>query len=265
MERVAGPVDDGLEQLVPRPRGRGEAQDLVEEAQLVELVAGRRRAPGVGRGLAGRRGVAGTRSGRRAGAIGHHLTSVGKVMASKGCDAGKGCEPLRSARLGRHERPRAAHDLERRCAPSRPGSGRPARATRSPREVRLLGALLGQVIVEQAGPDLFELVERVRRPDDRAAPATTIPTSGARLDADLDGLDLGSAEAVIESFALYFQLVNLAEARGRVRTLRRRERAARDGVLDDSVAEAVGRAARGGADDGRLDELLGGLSDRAWS
>lgn len=31
------------------------------------------------------------------------------------------------------------------------------------REVKLLGALLGQVIAEQAGPDVLELVERVRR------------------------------------------------------------------------------------------------------
>lgn len=30
-------------------------------------------------------------------------------------------------------------------------------------EVRLLGALLGQVISEQAGPELFALVERIRK------------------------------------------------------------------------------------------------------
>ena len=46
VERVAGPVDDGLEQLVPRPRGRREARDLVQEAQLLELV---RRRPSTSR------------------------------------------------------------------------------------------------------------------------------------------------------------------------------------------------------------------------
>ena len=126
-------------------------------------------------------------------------------------------------------------------------------------EVRLLGSLLGQVVSEQAGPDLFELVERVRRRA-IALRQDDDPEERRRLDADLADIDLGSAEAVIESFALYFQLVNLAEARGRVRALRRRERAARDGVLDDSVAEAVVSLRRGGADDGRLDELLRGLS-----
>ncbi len=126
-------------------------------------------------------------------------------------------------------------------------------------EVRLMGSLLGQIITEQAGPELFELVERVRtraialRQDDD-------PEERRRLDEDLAGLDLGSAEAVIGAFALYFQLVNLVEARGRVRALRRRERAARDGILDDSVAEAVVVLRRRGRTDAELDALLRELS-----
>jgi phosphoenolpyruvate carboxylase len=126
-------------------------------------------------------------------------------------------------------------------------------------EVRLLGALLGQVISEQAGPELFALVERIRkrtialrRDDD--------PLERARLDAELRALDLDAAEAVIGAFALYFGLVNLAEARGRVRALRRRERAARDGVLDDSVGHAVATLRRLGRTDEQLDALIGRLS-----
>src|SRR3954465_7059891 len=86
------------------------------------------------------------------------------------------------------------------------------------REVRLLGSLLGQVIAEQAGPELFETGERIRsrtialrRDDD--------PAERARLDDELRALDLGGAEAVIKGFALSFGLVTRAEARGRVRTL----------------------------------------------
>ena len=85
VERVAGPVDDRLEQLVPRPRGRGEAQDVVEEPEPVELV---RVAGDRGRGTR-RGGGAVTGSGRAGRRHRHHLTSVGKVAASKGCDAGK--------------------------------------------------------------------------------------------------------------------------------------------------------------------------------
>lgn len=118
------------------------------------------------------------------------------------------------------------------------------------REVRLLGALLGQVIAEQAGPELFSLVERVRRrtiairrggldsSDDRDA-------ERERLACDLADSSLDEAEALARAFTLYFQLVNLAEERHRVRTLRRRARRAPGGVLDDSVAEAVRAVARG--------------------
>ena len=126
-------------------------------------------------------------------------------------------------------------------------------------EVRLMGALLGQVVSEQAGPELFELVERVRRRT-IALRHEDDPDERRRLDEDLRGLDLGSAEAVIGAFALYFQLVNLVEARGRVRALRRRERAARDGVLDDSVAEAIAELRRSGRTDAEIDDLLGRMS-----
>ena len=115
-------------------------------------------------------------------------------------------------------------------------------------EVRLLGALLGQVIIEQAGPRAVRAVERIRRRAIALRRATTRP-SATRLDDELRALDLGAAEAVIGAFWLYFELVNLAEARGRVRALRRRERAARDGFLDDSVADAVAGLRRLGRSD----------------
>ena len=107
--------------------------------------------------------------------------------------------------------------------PPGPGSGAPA--TRSRREVRLLGALLGQVIAEQAGPELFALVERIRRrtialrrgdPGARAEP----DVERERLTSEIAGLDLADAAAVVRAFTLYFQLVNLAEERERIRVLR---------------------------------------------
>jgi phosphoenolpyruvate carboxylase len=125
-------------------------------------------------------------------------------------------------------------------------------------EVRLLGALLGQVIEEQAGKGTFELVERLRRAA-IALRRSDDPALRTRVEAELDGLDLGAMEAVISAFSLYFQLVNLAEARGRVRALRRRERAARDGLLEDSVAEALARLRRAGRDDAQLDAILARL------
>jgi phosphoenolpyruvate carboxylase len=77
-------------------------------------------------------------------------------------------------------------------------------------EVRLLGALLGQVIAEQAGPELFDLVESIRRrviatrrgtevAGDRAAARERVLTEIAERIAALDPARL---EAVARSFSL---------------------------------------------------------------
>lgn len=126
------------------------------------------------------------------------------------------------------------------------------------REVRLLGALLGQVIIEQAGVATYDTVERIRRRAIGLRRADD-PAERARGAQDLDALDLAGTEAVVAAFSTYFQLVNLAEARGRIRTLRRRERAARHGLLAGSVADALDRLRREGHDDAALDALLEGL------
>ncbi|HKF86005.1 MAG TPA: phosphoenolpyruvate carboxylase [Candidatus Limnocylindrales bacterium] len=128
--------------------------------------------------------------------------------------------------------------------PPGPGFGR----ARDPlaREVRLLGALLGQVIAEQAGPELFELVERIRRRTialRRGDPAVVAAPRAERerLTDEIASLDLDTAAEVAKAFTLYFQLVNLAEERQRIRVLRTRARAARGRPIDDSIADAVER------------------------
>jgi len=106
------------------------------------------------------------------------------------------------------------------------------------REIKLLGALLGQVIVEQSGAEFLELVERVRRRS-IALRQRDDPAERERLAAELDSLDLERTEALIRSFSLYFQLANLAEERQRVRTLRQRARRAHGGLLEESAGEAI--------------------------
>ena len=149
-----------------------------------------------------------------------------------------------SARATRPHRP--AHDGAPFPAvaaePAGPGFGR-ARGPMA-REVRLLGALLGQVIAEQAGPDLFALVERIRRRTialRRGGPEAHSESSveRTRLTAEIASLDLPRAAAVAKAFTLYFQLVNLAEERQRIRVLRTRARQGRGRPIDHSIGEAV--------------------------
>ena len=110
----------------------------------------------------------------------------------------------------------------------------------------MLGALLGQVIAEQGGPELFVLVERIRRRMIAARRDDTSATPESdgdrqRLVAGIGTLDLGQLAAVGNAFTIYFQLINLAEERHRIRTLRTRARRARGRPIDDSIGEAVAR------------------------
>jgi phosphoenolpyruvate carboxylase len=88
------------------------------------------------------------------------------------------------------------------------------------REVRLLGALLGEIIIEQAGQNVFDLVEATRL----RAIAARRAGSGERVTFDVLPVDAETLEGVVRAFGLYFQLINLAEARDRVRRATRRAR-----------------------------------------
>jgi phosphoenolpyruvate carboxylase len=100
------------------------------------------------------------------------------------------------------------------------------------RDVRLLGDLLGRVLVEQEDEMLLEAVEHVRRLAREArggAPLDELRTA-------LEQLPLGRQAGVLRAFALYFQLTNVAEQHHRVR--RRREYLHEQRVPRESLAEA---------------------------
>ena len=103
------------------------------------------------------------------------------------------------------------------------------------RDVRLLGTILGAVLVEQEGSWLLELVEAIRREARSARRDSTVASAAATLTAHEQAL-------VLRAFSLYFQLANLAEQHHRLR--RRREdahegRVARES-LDDAFAQLAG-------------------------
>jgi phosphoenolpyruvate carboxylase len=105
------------------------------------------------------------------------------------------------------------------------------------RDVRLLGSLLGQVLEEAGGPGLLADVERLRHATIALRGASGEQESRRRVVELVSGFDLDRAEEVARAFTVYLQLVNLAEERHRVRTLRERGRG--DGPVKDSLAAAV--------------------------
>ncbi|HEU5370756.1 MAG TPA: phosphoenolpyruvate carboxylase [Gaiellaceae bacterium] len=104
------------------------------------------------------------------------------------------------------------------------------------RDVRLLGTLLGAVLVEQEGEWLLELVEQVRRASQKAR------REGAVADVD-QSLPAHEQALVLRAFGLWFQLANLAEQLHRLR--RRRDDARHGRVPPESLDDAFRRVARG--------------------
>lgn len=90
------------------------------------------------------------------------------------------------------------------------------------RDVRLLGRLLGEVLIEQEGQPLFDLEEQIRHLSiqRRRGPKPGRRAVAAELASLLQKLPLEQAEPVLRAFAMYFQLVNLAEQHHRIRRAR---------------------------------------------
>ena len=101
------------------------------------------------------------------------------------------------------------------------------------RDVRLLGDLLGRVLVEQEGEGLLEDVERVRA----LARAARAGEPHEELRAAVAELPLDRQTSVLRAFALYFQLTNVAEQQHRIR--RRREYRREGAVQRESLAAAL--------------------------
>jgi phosphoenolpyruvate carboxylase len=101
--------------------------------------------------------------------------------------------------------------------------------------VRLLGSILGTILTEQEGEDVYRLEERIRllarlgRRGDTGASRALAET--------IAGLDVETQAVVLRAFTVYFHLANIAEQHHRVRRRREVERAG--GTLRESLDEAL--------------------------
>ena len=109
------------------------------------------------------------------------------------------------------------------------------------RTIRMLGDLLGQTLVEQAGSDVFDLEEEIRllSKSSRGGDESAIDKLGKIMD-DLAN-DLPAASEIVKAFSTYFQLINVAEEHQRVSILRVRESDAygRGEPMDESIRKAI--------------------------
>jgi phosphoenolpyruvate carboxylase len=121
------------------------------------------------------------------------------------------------------------------------------------RDVRSLGALLGRVLVEQVGPELFNTVEELRRlmirHRERVAHSSAAAAHGelmARAQAMIAEMDLSRAYQVTKAFAIYFELTNLAETNHRKRRRRARQLDRQHALLPGSFHGTLLRMQRKG-------------------
>ena len=123
-------------------------------------------------------------------------------------------------------------------------------------DVRMLGALVGDLIRDQDGDDLYEFVETARLRAIRLREGNEKP--GEELSELVGGLDSKKALQVIRSFSTYFQMVNTAE---KVHRIRRRREYLRDVVhyQPGGLEDAFIKLKASGLDIKGLNDLLGTL------
>src|SRR5215211_6312646 len=116
------------------------------------------------------------------------------------------------------------------------------------RDISELGVLLGRTLVRQEGPELLDLVERVRHliRTDREAAATL-----------LSEVNAGAAIRLVRAFTTYFHLANIAE-----QAHRGRELAAIRAGRGTWLSQAVDRVAEAGIGREELGSELGRLAVR---
>ena len=118
-------------------------------------------------------------------------------------------------------------------------------------DVRELGALLGDVLAAQTSTDAYETVERLRN----AAIAYRRGDGESRdpLHESFDELSATREGIVARAFTTYFELINLAEERERVRAIRSADA---EGTLDDSFDATIAEFAEAGVEADEVAELL---------
>ncbi|WP_046216179.1 phosphoenolpyruvate carboxylase [Paenibacillus wulumuqiensis] len=106
------------------------------------------------------------------------------------------------------------------------------------RDVRFLGNILGEVLVHQGGQELLDIVEKIRELS-KSLRAVSLPEVFEEFKTLIQHLDSDNRHQVIRAFAVYFQLVNIAEQNHRIRRKRDYERSAGENVQSGTMENAV--------------------------
>ncbi|PZD96866.1 phosphoenolpyruvate carboxylase [Paenibacillus sambharensis] len=121
---------------------------------------------------------------------------------------------------------------------SQQAASRPQTSNLLRRDVRFLGNILGEVLIHQGGQELFNEVEKIREMS-KALRAEFTTERYEAFKHVIESLSPEIRHQVIRAFAIYFQLVNIAEQNHRIRRKRDYERSAGEAVQPGSIESAV--------------------------
>jgi phosphoenolpyruvate carboxylase len=127
------------------------------------------------------------------------------------------------------------------------------------RDVRFLGNILGEVLVHQEGNELLGIVEKIREMS-KTLRATYIPEIYDEFKSIIATLEPGVRRSVIRAFAVYFQLVNIAEQNHRIRRKRDYERSSGEAIQPGSIESIVSELKSRGVPGDEIQDILQGIS-----
>ncbi|AZK46064.1 phosphoenolpyruvate carboxylase [Paenibacillus lentus] len=127
------------------------------------------------------------------------------------------------------------------------------------RDIRFLGNILGEVLVHQGGNELLDIVEKIREAS-KSLRAVFLPELHDEFKDMINSLEPDIRHQVIRAFAIYFQLVNIAEQNHRIRRRRDLERSAGESVQSGSIEASVRDLKERGFNYAEAQEILEGMS-----
>jgi phosphoenolpyruvate carboxylase len=127
------------------------------------------------------------------------------------------------------------------------------------RDVRFLGNILGEVLVHQGGNELLGVVEKIREMS-KSLRAHFIPELFEEFKKTVNTLEPDIRHQVIRAFAIYFQLINIAEQNHRIRRKRDYERSAGESIQPGSIENVIQDLKKRNIPSAEVQEILKGIS-----
>jgi phosphoenolpyruvate carboxylase len=127
------------------------------------------------------------------------------------------------------------------------------------RDIRFLANILGEVLVHQGGNDLLNIVEKIREMS-KSMRASFDPDIYKDYISTIHGLNPDIRHQVVRAFAIYFQLVNIAEQNHRIRRKRDYDRTAGETIQPGSIESIIKELRLKDITPSEIQDILKGIS-----